>query len=150
MSSEHESYCNIKHEQVSSSFTEEKSSSQHSVHLLPCKIDYNGVAPVKAYFRPEKDLTTEQYIAHFRGRRLVGQDIILPENVIMKHALLEHPTDNAGERSLELVHDIKKFTIWQHDTQPDISSVQDCLDWIEICNAVSFDSIFSKYSSQTL
>eukprot|EP00271_Cylindrocystis_brebissonii_P013442 TRINITY_DN33274_c0_g1_i1.p1 TRINITY_DN33274_c0_g1~~TRINITY_DN33274_c0_g1_i1.p1 ORF type:complete len:215 (-),score=29.98 TRINITY_DN33274_c0_g1_i1:86-730(-) len=54
-----------------------------SVHLLPCCIQHNDAAPVDEFFRPkDSDLSVEGNAvkeASFRGRKLVGAALALPE-----------------------------------------------------------------------
>ncbi|CAI5466443.1 unnamed protein product [Closterium sp. Yama58-4] len=55
------------------------------VHLLPCCIEHNGPAAVSRFFRPfdAKDVTmadgTVPLEAAFRGRRLLGRRLALPD-----------------------------------------------------------------------
>ena len=48
-------------------------------HLLPCEIAYTGPAPVSTYFKTREAAEPEQQEAHFRGRRLLGKSLPLPE-----------------------------------------------------------------------
>ena len=48
-------------------------------HLLPCEIAYTGPAPVSAYFKTHEAAEPGHLEAHFRGRRLLGKSLPLPE-----------------------------------------------------------------------
>lgn len=69
-----------------------------SLHILPCHIKYSGPAPVSDFFHPtniggnvppsienvvHKSTTADvQKEAYFRGRRLVGTEIVIPPNYV--------------------------------------------------------------------
>lgn len=69
---------------------------RETVHLLPCHIKYSGPAPVAEFFQSSTTQTNETRPkapeesnpepvvceAYFRGRKLVGTQISLPENYV--------------------------------------------------------------------
>ena len=54
------------------------STEQIIAHVLPCHINYSGPAPVEEFFTS----TIRQGEAYFRGRKLLGNGTVLPENYI--------------------------------------------------------------------
>ena len=104
-------------------------SSDSTVHLLPCAIEYDGTAPVKSFFRvsTEADGT---HRSHFRGRELRGKLVDLPDTV---EGLCVG--DSGGMRWRVEGH-FSAMHVWEHDTLPDLAPVKDCLAWFDLADAV--------------
>ncbi len=112
------------------------------IHLLPCNIHYDGPESVSNYFRPSPSLslspslsggtgTGTELLSNFRGRRLVGRVVSLPEHtagVVM---------EVVNKETIRTHQSFSHFTVWEHDIQPDTRVIQDALDWIDIADAVS-------------
>jgi len=122
------------------------SSSMTTVHYLPCKINYNGPTDVNNYFQITK--TNDKYLQHgsnnhqnyelkstFRGRELIGKEVILPANIIGIHAI-QHPPREKYEMTWEVVGSYDKITMWQHDIAPDLSTLNHAIEWFDIANEV--------------
>lgn len=113
----------------------EKTSPEDSgsvVHYLPCKIAYDGPAPIESYFHPTQSRNNKDLIANFRGRKLIGEKVVLPAHaqgsvveIIDKDNVIVHST-------------FKEVHIWEHDLQPDARFLEESFDWLEIADAVSF------------
>lgn len=129
----------VKEEQPGDS-SSTSSSSSSTVHVLPCSIDYDGVSQVTSYFMVQKDTKDDLLHSKFRGRDLVGKEVVVPETMKVFHSVV--PVSKGGNKnSLEIVEEVQRFNIWQHDSPPDMSNIQECMDWMEIANAVSFANI---------
>lgn len=119
-------------EKIKNLDTEEKKKA-YSLHLLPCSIDYDGSAPIKSYFLADPE---DAQVAHFRGRRLVKRDIMLPSSLVGIHAVFPADCDGS-EREMELQGAFDRFTMWQHGMQPSSLEMDHCLDWMELSDIVS-------------
>lgn len=124
------------------------SSSMSTIHYLPCKINYNGPTDVNNYFQIIKTndkQIQQQHGSHnhqnnelksaFRGRELIGKEVILPANIIGIHAI-QHPPLEKYEMTWEVVGSYDKITIWQHDIAPDLSTLNHAIEWFDIANEV--------------
>ena len=108
-----------------------------TVHYLPCTIDYNGPVPVNSFLQIKK-LKNNELKSAFRGRELVGKEIELHKGVIGVNAVQNSHIDKT-ESSWECVGQFEKIIVWQHDIAPDLSVIQDCVDWFDIANNVSLN-----------
>eukprot|EP01038_Epipyxis_sp_PR26KG_P010557 gene10557-14183_t len=118
------------------------------VHYLPCSIDYDGPAPIKSYFmvedfnqKRENENNIEKSESGFkrsriRGRELIGQDIILPSNIRGLNMVKSEISTNDGCVKFDSAGLFQKITVWQHDVPPDLTPINDLLDWIEIANTI--------------
>lgn len=132
-------------------------------HSLPCKIDYQGMAPTHLYFRPvplaagqtgtvdgdERDDSC--YAAMIRGRGLLAVD---PQSsssdVKVQAALLSVQTHNGG--SVRVIRDdISAVVDWYHEHNQDNVLYSDQyrnhrtengMEWLTVAEAVSF---YQKY-----
>lgn len=50
------------------------------VHIMPCHIAYNGPSNVSEFFRVRQDQETQTAVSSFRGRKLCGRRVQLPDN----------------------------------------------------------------------
>ncbi|EXC24752.1 hypothetical protein L484_018466 [Morus notabilis] len=99
------------------------------IHLLPCSIKFDGPCSVSHYFRPKP---TEMEVeglrvdeAHFRGRKLQGTTISLPEAysglVLGKKGLGKRKASNMSEGNKncwEMNAKFRNITYWKHDSLP--------------------------------
>jgi Ribonuclease H2 non-catalytic subunit (Ylr154p-like) len=105
-------------------------------HVLPCNIEYNGMAPSHVYFRPtevEKGISA----ATFRGRGLLAKTA--NNNYNTKAMLLE-----LDQGTLKVKSDIDEVMEWQHEHNLDALKYDDTLSrfqvahaWGEVASAVS-------------
>jgi len=50
------------------------------VYIMPCHIAYNGPSNVSEFFRVRQDQETQTAVSSFRGRKLCGRRVQLPDN----------------------------------------------------------------------
>lgn len=99
------------------------------VHLLPCSVKFDGACSVSQYFRPKptelevEGLRVDE--AHFRGRKLQGTSIALPQGfsgfVLQKKGLGKRKASDMFEGSENCWETNAKFrniTYWKHDSLP--------------------------------
>ncbi|PON74451.1 Ribonuclease H2, subunit C [Trema orientale] len=99
------------------------------VHLLPCSIKFDGPSSVSDYFKPKstgmevEGLRLEE--AHFRGRKLQGTTLSLPEGysgfVLGKKGLGKRKAPSISEGNSncwEMNAKFKNITYWKHDSLP--------------------------------
>ena len=111
-----------------------------TMHFLPCSIDYDGPVPVNSFFRIKRSKNGIK--AALRGRELVGKEFTLPANVVGLNAVQNRTMDNT-ESSWDCVGKFDKITVWQHDISPDLSQLQESVDWFEIADSVSEQTTYS-------
>ena len=134
-----------------------KSSSfdESSVNILPCRIDHNGPAKVtKRFWQPRTEADSTK-TAHFRGRRLRGKTIKVPEKyqgLVLKatdKTIIEpvQPAEDDDEEEPELPEPVKvvdevstfdEMIVWGHDQVPaaDDSFVKGIEEWIAFAEAI--------------
>ncbi|CAL8578287.1 3'-5' exonuclease [Xanthoria parietina] len=134
-------------------------------NLLPCRIDHDG--PVNAsrrYWAPEHD-KDGNLEAYFRGRKLKGREVTLPEGykgVVVKEAATEDETqqrnterlrrrqleeqdmdedDEDGEEEVKMLEEVanfKEFIVWGHEAvaDEDDAFVKGVEEWIGFAAAM--------------
>ncbi|CAD0039483.1 unnamed protein product [Aureobasidium pullulans] len=134
-------------------------------NVLPCRIQHNG--PVNAttrHWTPESSSDGQTNTAYFRGRKLHGKTVNLPEgyrgailqktNTILPPTItpststsLEDEEDASSSSStpetkiLQEVATFDKIVVWGHEVQPDGQEdvyVRGVSEWIGLATAVSF------------
>ena len=135
-------------------------SSLSTVHLLPCSIEYNGTAPVKSFFHISRagDNTLR---SHLRGRELKGRELEInssysrdiaekSKNDGAAAATITATTATAagtgglvglcigdkGNKSWVVEGHFSTINVWEHDSLPDLSHIDDCLSWFSIADSV--------------
>ncbi|XP_059257541.1 ribonuclease H2 subunit C [Mustela nigripes] len=53
-----------------------------TLHLLPCEVQVNGPAPVERFFTPAIRQCPDGLEVSFRGRRLRGEEVVLPPGLV--------------------------------------------------------------------
>ncbi len=101
----------------------EPSSSDSRVHLLPCKIDFDGPAPVSSYFKPSGDT------AFFRGRELKGKVVEVPAGMTGASVVRTNKTVSVSGT-------FRSISVWQHDKAPG-GVLNECFDAMEISRRVT-------------
>ncbi|KAJ9162185.1 hypothetical protein NKR19_g1555 [Coniochaeta hoffmannii] len=112
-----------------------------TAHLLPCRVHYDGpVEPAQSYWSPiRKEDGTR--IAYFRGRKLHGRAIKLPEGyqgvVVEKQSpqpvaaepeqgVVDLEQESAEERvplgNLKTRAEFEEFVVWGHEAMADATS----------------------------
>ena len=120
-----------------------------TIHFLPCSIDYDGTAPIKSFFQTASD-AEGNLTSHLRGRKLKGRLVEL--NISQEKDcinLSNSPTadvssitgvcvgDNGNKNWIVEGH-FSSMNIWEHDTNPDLSVIDECLSWFMIADQVCF------------
>ncbi|KAJ2807331.1 hypothetical protein H4R20_001324 [Coemansia guatemalensis] len=127
-----------------------------SLHLLPCSVDYDGSAKTNSYFVPVRK-ADDTYEANFRGRRLCGRRVVLPEtfsghvlgsvaasqSVERNNAFEEQFSELQCAEDLEL-HTIEGFgeiVVWDHDRVPLASDDEfiGSLAWLDVATSIHAD-----------
>ncbi|TIA24721.1 ribonuclease H1 small subunit [Aureobasidium pullulans] len=135
-------------------------------NVLPCRIQHNG--PVNAttrHWTPERSSDGQTNTAYFRGRKLNGKTVNLPEGyrgaILKKTNTILPPTitpststsledeEDASSSStpetkiLQEVTTFDKIVVWGHEVQPDGQEdvyVRGVSEWIGLATAMnSFD-----------
>ncbi|CAK9311635.1 unnamed protein product [Citrullus colocynthis] len=113
------------------------------VHQLPCAIKFDGPCSVSHYFKPKSTgmeidgLTVEE--AYFRGRKLLGATISLPEGysgyVLGRKSLAsEHRQDSSP---WQVKAKFENITYWNHDTLPSQDDMfQRSFHWLTVAQAL--------------
>ncbi|GER41002.1 ribonuclease H2 subunit C domain-containing protein [Striga asiatica] len=95
------------------------------VHQLPCCIKHDGPTSVSHYFKPKHTgmevdgLKVEE--AHFRGRKLHGTTVALPEGYsgfILGKKCHGKETSTGGSEYWETNATFQNITVWNHDAMP--------------------------------
>ncbi|KAI5820643.1 ribonuclease H2, subunit C [Pyronema omphalodes] len=122
-----------------------------SVNLLPCNILHNGpVAATKKHWDPKME--EGKCTAYFRGRKLEGRNIQLPEGVV--GAILETTTDaispenenededdeeEAVAKEIKTLATFDKITVWGHGQVPESGDggvVRSIEEWITFAGKI--------------
>ena len=96
---------------------------ESQVHLLPCKIAYDGAAPVATYFKPSHDT------AHFRGKELKSKIFTLPEGSTGCCVV-------RSNKKVSISGSFSAVTAWQHDVAPNNSVLGDYFNAMEVAKAL--------------
>ncbi|XP_057983661.1 uncharacterized protein LOC131168339 [Malania oleifera] len=117
------------------------------IHQLPCGIKYDGPSSVSHYFKPKHTgievdgLRVEE--AHFRGRKLQGARVPLPEGycgfILGKNSVKKRKFELSEENSncWEAKAKFQSITFWNHESLPSQDDV--CLrsfHWFPVANAL--------------
>ncbi|THW47581.1 ribonuclease H1 small subunit [Aureobasidium pullulans] len=135
-------------------------------NVLPCRIQHNG--PVNAttrHWTPESSSDGQTNTAYFRGRKLNGKTVNLPEgyrgailqktNTILPPTITPSPSTSLEDEEdassslsstpetkiLQEVATFDKIVVWGHEVQPDGQEdvyVRGVSEWIGLATAVSF------------
>lgn len=111
----------------------------NQMHLLPCRVEYNGTAEVAKYFHSSvRDDENEQLTASFRGRPLNGQALRLPAGYtgfVLKES--RRPFVEEEDRNVNITHKFKELTYWNLDKTTSVNdNLQRALGWAAIAKAV--------------
>ncbi|CAD0011120.1 unnamed protein product, partial [Aureobasidium pullulans] len=109
-------------------------------NVLPCRIQHNG--PVNAttrHWTPESSSDGQTNTAYFRGRKLNGKTVNLPEGYRDEEDASSSSTPET--KILQEVATFDKIVVWGHEVQPDGQEdvyVRGVSEWIGLATAVSF------------
>lgn len=111
------------------------------VHLLPCTVETTGPCPVGRYFETlitDGDLPGSLQ-TYFRGRKLVGAQLQLPESysgaVVRREVAQPAGDEEAGVAGMvwHATAAFESFCYWNHDAAPHpTDGVQRALQWIAL------------------
>jgi ribonuclease H2 subunit C len=87
-------------------------------HMLPCEVQYTGSAPVSQYFKPQPvEGKPQQRVAAFRGRKMCGVALELPEGytgAVLQDTVQAAVADGEERRWMHRGK-IDSFTYWKQD-----------------------------------
>lgn len=105
-------------------------------HILPCNIDYNGMAPTHIYFAPQEH--DGHVMATFRGRGLVAK-----QNNSNDTALCGALLSLQKDQNVNVKASFDHMLDWKHEHHPDglkyekTSRVEAAQEWMAVANVVS-------------
>ena len=139
-----------------------KNKSDSVVHMLPSKIEYDGPAPVNSYFHVTKKLkqhhhsgnrdTKPSLVSHFRGRQLLGTEVILPKTIIGLYTKKEvtvptqahhespsssSSSSSSSSTSLIVEGSFQSIHVWDHDRLPSVAPLEEIIAWFDLADVVS-------------
>lgn len=122
-------------------------------HLLPCRVHHSGsVGPVQSFWEPKVADGTRT--AYFRGRKLQGKSVKLPEGhrgVVAVASAAEEPSrpaEDAGvidldaetpQGSLQVQAEFDEMVVWGHETTADASAdpyLRGAEEWLALAEKV--------------
>lgn len=108
------------------------------IHLLPCNIHHDGPAPVQNYFQTTQVSKTqssdkEHLLANFRGRRIEGLPVQLPETTV---GCVVHTCQ--GDNQIEVHSIFNSLTVWEHDQPPSEEVLGQSMEYFDMANIVRF------------
>ncbi|EED21965.1 conserved hypothetical protein [Talaromyces stipitatus ATCC 10500] len=122
-------------------------------NILPCRIHYDGpIDTSKRHWHAINDEKEDKQTAYFRGRKLQGRTVQLPEAY---QGVVAFPTDRmvpAANREgavpeepvkiLESQATFDQFVVWGHENLPaaDDTFVKGVNEWIKLAEAMHGDS----------
>ena len=109
------------------------STKKSKAHMLPCSIEaFNGKAPISDFFHYDKENNcTDLYQGHFHGRKLVGEEITLPDGI---NGFVY--VKGNGNGIVETEGSFNKVILWEHDIAPDTIKFDEQMDWFSISDAL--------------
>jgi hypothetical protein len=113
-----------------------------NIHLMPCKISYDGKSDIQSFFTNSIIESDENNVLAnaFRGRPLNGLHLDLPESTI--GIVLNDETDAKNKRQISVETAFTKIYTWQLDN-PKISPATDPFakamnEWFSVADVVIF------------
>jgi hypothetical protein len=118
-----------------------------TLHLLPCSIEYNGTAPIDSFFKITENKKGD-LISHFRGRELKGKNLLIDPSSSLVPDALNPPLNKSkpviglcigdkGNKNWIVEGSFSSINVWEHDTPPDLSQMEECLTWFSTADCVS-------------
>ncbi|KAK9723388.1 hypothetical protein K7432_001995 [Basidiobolus ranarum] len=108
----------------------------NNIHLLPCKIEYDGAAKVDAFFltQPESESVST---SSFRGRALKSKTVSLPEGY-KGYVFRESKNYEEDNRVWCATGKFDEFQVWNHDAEPTTSNDNfvKALDWLRVSELI--------------
>ncbi|XP_059481153.1 uncharacterized protein LOC132200014 [Neocloeon triangulifer] len=111
-------------------------SASKEVHLLPCKIHFDGGSNFSKYILIDNDEAKKMKSTSIHGRPLNGTDIKLPEN--FKGLFMSK--SKSGSDKVFVTSTFESFTAWNYDKHPSKNdAAQKVWDWISIAEVLHAD-----------
>lgn len=108
------------------------------LNSIPCKVNYNGVAKVSSYFNATKEIHDDDdgknQTASFRGKRLTGTEIKLPDGY-SAYVVDIGKTKNSADAEMkpEIIGNIKSICYWNYDCSPSPKdTIPKAVAWLKI------------------
>ncbi|KAJ5349698.1 hypothetical protein N7541_007425 [Penicillium brevicompactum] len=142
----------------SSKATSEKDEStvQYTPNIIPCRVHHDGpVESLDRYWMPVNDEKDNTQTAHFRGRKLRGRRVALPDGyqgvVAIPTDRMLPPTQRPGNEGIEDETEVEEpvkvletqgtfddFVVWGHEAVPaaDDTFVKGVEEWLQFADAV--------------
>jgi hypothetical protein len=136
---------------VASSFTPTSFCGEATCHMLPCNIDYNGMAPTHVFFKPAP-VEDGIYASSFRGRGLLAAvhagNAGQPREADAKPYLLSLEAN----REIHVKASIDNILEWHHEYSSDKlkyrdapSRLQLAKEWSQVARAVSIPKVRGRF-----
>ena len=116
-----------------------------NIHLLPCKIHHDGQARVSEYFNPQQvdgEGINAKFEASYRGRRLAGKKVNLPEGVtgivLRQQTGASIGNQQCQSNNFAVADEVfDHFFYWNHDIEPsETDHVPKTLQWFDIAKTL--------------
>ncbi|KAK4647285.1 uncharacterized protein QC761_124030 [Podospora bellae-mahoneyi] len=121
-----------------------------TAHLLPCKIHHTGpVGPIQSFWDPQTSTSTGIKEAYFRGRKLRGKPVALPEGYKGVVAISSLPDQNGeadvidlekdSHGKLEVQAEFDEVVVWGHESLADAAAdgyVRSLEEWVGVAAAI--------------
>jgi ribonuclease H2 subunit C len=106
---------------------------ESNLHYLPCGIKFDGPVPVESYFKPILSSSAPNTLeSSFRGRKLIGKEVILPNNVTG----ITVQTNSSSQ--LDITGVFSNVVVWEHDKKPSDTVMEEPLQWFDVANQVNY------------
>ncbi|KAM0548512.1 hypothetical protein ACHAPJ_009835 [Fusarium lateritium] len=132
----------------------DESKSKVVANVLPCRIHHDGsIDPVSAYWTPTT-ADDGSKLAYFRGRKLQGKVVKLPEQcrgVVVERTpekdpkiATEEPVEDADAEqeqtgSMQITAEFDEMIVWGHETVADASAdpyVRSMEEWLQVADRI--------------
>ncbi|CEJ94873.1 hypothetical protein VHEMI10380 [[Torrubiella] hemipterigena] len=127
-----------------------------TANLLPCRIQHSGsIDPIQPFWNPE-DASDGSKTAYFRGRKLKGSAVGLPETyrgVVLERKADELRQDHArggdddddmvpleSVGTMEVTAEFDKVVIWSHEEIPNATAdpyVRNLQEWLSVADKIN-------------
>ncbi|KAJ5929254.1 Ribonuclease H2 subunit C [Penicillium verhagenii] len=144
--------------QPSTQQKDESSAPQVTPNILPCQVHHDGpIASYNRFWTPVADAKDNTQSAHFRGRKLRGRRVAVPEGyqgviaMPTESVLPSRPTDKGDEdveilengpeepvKILETQGTFDEMIVWQHEFLPaaDDTFVKGVEEWVRFAETM--------------
>ncbi|KAH6889122.1 ribonuclease H2 non-catalytic subunit-domain-containing protein [Thelonectria olida] len=136
------------------SLTADEKAPKAVANILPCRIHHNGpITPVADYWNPTS-ADDGSKIAYFRGRKLQGKSIKLPEQcrgVVVERKTDEIPPVETVDRiedgeevperigSMQVTAEFDELVVWGHEDLADATSdpyIRSMEEWLQVADQI--------------